>query len=180
MSPATGAKIGRSWPKASWASPHAGAVASAACANQRQFARSRSATVRGRERWAASSSSASLRARTRAAPRSRRVVTRVMPAAYVARSRTARLDKNRVETGSGARPFRGFRFYDRFGQRRLFPFGHGLSYARFRFDDLSARTSRGDRHVVATVRVRNTSARAGSTIAQAYVTFPPAADEPPQ
>jgi beta-glucosidase len=30
------------------------------------------------------------------------------------------------------------------------------------------------------VRVRNTSARAGSTVAQAYVTFPAAAGEPPR
>ena len=48
MSPATGAKIGRAWPKSSWASAHAGAVASAACANQRQFARRRSMTLLGR------------------------------------------------------------------------------------------------------------------------------------
>src|SRR4051794_23836747 len=77
MRPATGAKIGRGWPNSSFASHHDGAVASAACANQRQFARSRSATLRGRPRSAASSSSASLRSRTRAAPCSRScVVTR--------------------------------------------------------------------------------------------------------
>jgi beta-glucosidase len=76
--------------------------------------------------------------------------------------------------------FVGYRFYDRFGQRPLFPFGHGLSYARFRFDDLDVHTRRGGSEVVATVRVRNTSARAGSTVAQAYVTFPAAAGEPPR
>src|SRR4051794_25059997 len=77
MRPATGAKIGRGWPNSSFASHHDGAVASAACANHRQFVRSRSATLRGRPRSAASSSSASLRSRTRAAPCSRScVVTR--------------------------------------------------------------------------------------------------------
>src|SRR4051794_22411355 len=79
MSATTGAKIGRGWSKSARASAHDVAVASAACANQRQFARSRSATVRGRDRSAASSSRASLRARTRAAPSSRRCVTRTTP-----------------------------------------------------------------------------------------------------
>src|SRR3954454_10274630 len=79
MSPATGAKIGRGWSKSVCASHHDGAVASAACANQRQFARRRSMTLRGRERSAACSSSASLRARTRAAPCSRISVTRATP-----------------------------------------------------------------------------------------------------
>jgi beta-glucosidase len=75
--------------------------------------------------------------------------------------------------------FVGYRFYDQAGRRPLFPFGHGLSYARFRFDDLDVNTRRGGREVVARVRVRNVSARAGTTVAQAYVTFPAAAGEPP-
>jgi beta-glucosidase len=74
--------------------------------------------------------------------------------------------------------FVGYRFYDQFGQRPLFPFGYGLSYARFRFDDLDLRR-RGD-DVVATVRVRNVSDRPGSAVAQAYVTMPQAAGEPPR
>ena len=74
--------------------------------------------------------------------------------------------------------FVGYRFYDRFGRTPLFPFGFGLSYARFLFDDLHVRTHGSD--VVATVRVRNISDRAGSTVAQAYVSFPAAAGEPPR
>ena len=73
--------------------------------------------------------------------------------------------------------FVGYRFYDQAGQRPLFPFGYGLSYARFRFEGLAARR-RGD-DVVARVRVRNVGDRTGSTVAQAYVSFPRAAGEPP-
>ena len=75
--------------------------------------------------------------------------------------------------------FVGYRFYDRFGQRPLFPFGYGLSYARFRFDGLRVFTGRHD-DVLASVRVTNTSGRAGSTVAQAYVGFPASTGEPPQ
>jgi beta-glucosidase len=74
--------------------------------------------------------------------------------------------------------FVGYRFYDQFGQKPLFPFGYGLSYARFRFDHLRVRTH--GRDVVAEVRVSNVSDRAGSTVAQAYVSFPAPAGEPPR
>jgi beta-glucosidase len=73
--------------------------------------------------------------------------------------------------------FVGYRFYDQVGQQPLFPFGFGLSYARFRFDDLDV-DRRGD-DIVARVRVRNVSDRTGSAVAQAYVSFPRAAGEPP-
>ncbi|HEY7621455.1 MAG TPA: glycoside hydrolase family 3 C-terminal domain-containing protein [Solirubrobacteraceae bacterium] len=68
----------------------------------------------------------------------------------------------------------GYRWYDATGQRPLFPFGYGLSYADFRFSGLQVS---GD---VATVRVTNTSHRAGSTVAQAYLSFPRSAGEPPR
>jgi beta-glucosidase len=68
----------------------------------------------------------------------------------------------------------GYRWYDATGQRPLFPFGYGLSYASFRFSGLRLN---GD---VATVRVTNISHRAGSTVAQAYLSFPRSAGEPPR
>ena len=68
----------------------------------------------------------------------------------------------------------GYRWYDATGQRPLFPFGYGLSYADFRFRDLRVN---GD---VATVHVSNVSGRAGSTVAQAYLSFPRSAGEPPR
>jgi beta-glucosidase len=71
----------------------------------------------------------------------------------------------------------GYRWYDATGQRPLFAFGHGLSYARFRFGDLKVEVGRT---VVATVRVTNTSDRSGSTVAQAYLAAPASAGEPPR
>jgi hypothetical protein len=67
ISAATGAKIGRSWPKICCARTHAVAVASAACASHPTLARRRSAMMLGRERSTASSISAFPRSRARAA-----------------------------------------------------------------------------------------------------------------
>jgi beta-glucosidase len=74
--------------------------------------------------------------------------------------------------------FVGYRWYDQFRQQPLFPFGYGLSYADFRFGDLRVKAERGG--VVAWTRVTNTSRRTGSTVAQAYLSFPRAAGEPPR
>ncbi|MEU7834100.1 glycoside hydrolase family 3 C-terminal domain-containing protein [Nonomuraea sp. NPDC049129] len=68
----------------------------------------------------------------------------------------------------------GYRWYDARRRRPLFPFGHGLSYTSFAYDNL-----RADSHAVR-VRVTNTGARAGAETAQLYLGFPSAAGEPPQ
>jgi beta-glucosidase len=74
--------------------------------------------------------------------------------------------------------FVGYRWYDQFRQQPLFPFGYGLSYADFHFGDLRLRFDHGD--VTASARVTNTSRRSGSTVAQAYLSFPRSAGEPPR
>jgi beta-glucosidase len=74
--------------------------------------------------------------------------------------------------------FVGYRWYDQFRQQPLFPFGYGLSYADFRFGDVRLRLDRNG--VTASTRVTNTSRRAGSTVAQAYLSFPRSAGEPPR
>ena len=74
--------------------------------------------------------------------------------------------------------FVGYRWYDQFRQQPLFPFGYGLSYADFRFGDVRLSFDHGG--VTATTRVTNTSRRAGSTVAQAYLSFPRSAGEPPR
>jgi beta-glucosidase len=74
--------------------------------------------------------------------------------------------------------FVGYRWYDQFRQQPLFPFGYGLSYADFRFGHVRLRFDHGG--VTATTRVTNTSRRSGSTVAQAYLSFPRSTGEPPR
>ncbi len=62
----------------------------------------------------------------------------------------------------------GYRWYDRKGLTPLFPFGFGLSYASFRYDDLQIRSEGNTIH--ASFTVTNTGTRAGRDTPQVYVT----------
>ncbi|MFO1067518.1 MAG: fibronectin type III-like domain-contianing protein [Geminicoccaceae bacterium] len=74
----------------------------------------------------------------------------------------------------------GYRWYDATGTRPLFPFGHGLSYARFAYADLAVRPE-GDGAEVA-FTVTNTGSRRGTEVAQLYLgpPEPPPAPMPPR
>jgi len=61
----------------------------------------------------------------------------------------------------------GYRWYDAHGMEPLFPFGHGLSYTTFAYEDLVVRPSGDGVDVIFTVR--NSGARAGSEVAQVYL-----------
>jgi beta-glucosidase len=61
----------------------------------------------------------------------------------------------------------GYRWYDAEGVRPLFPFGHGLSYTSFSYQDLSARWIRDGVDVSFTVG--NTGGREGVAVPQVYV-----------
>jgi beta-glucosidase len=67
--------------------------------------------------------------------------------------------------------FTGYRHVDRAGTQPLFPFGFGLGYASFELSDLVATPAslRPGETLSITVTVKNTSARPGSTVVQAYV-----------
>ncbi|MCX4879241.1 beta-glucosidase [Streptomyces sp. NBC_00847] len=61
----------------------------------------------------------------------------------------------------------GYRWYDAEGVRPLFPFGHGLSYTSFSYEDVRARWTR--RGLVVSFGVRNTGRREGVAVPQVYV-----------
>jgi beta-glucosidase len=81
----------------------------------------------------------------------------------------------------------GYRWYDAEKVEPLFAFGYGLSYTTFAFSKLSlpgltASPMRAQPNAQANVSfdVTNIGSRAGSDVAQVYVTFPAAAGEPPK
>ncbi|PPK98838.1 beta-glucosidase [Kineococcus xinjiangensis] len=76
----------------------------------------------------------------------------------------------------------GYRLFHKNGQTPLFPFGHGLSYASFAYSGAQGGTisSTGTaQSVPVTFTVRNTSNRAGTTVAQVYVGALPTIVETP-
>ena len=75
--------------------------------------------------------------------------------------------------------FVGYRYYDHFRQRPLYPFGYGLSYTTFTLSHLHVKAVRGGGYRV-TVDVRNTGRRLGAEVVELYVGFPALAGEPPR
>jgi len=71
----------------------------------------------------------------------------------------------------------GYRYWDAHGQRPLFPFGYGLSYTSFAMSSGRV-TPQADGGAFIDIDVRNTGARAGTEVVQAYLGFPSAAGEP--
>ena len=51
----------------------------------------------------------------------------------------------------------------------LYPFGHGLSYTTFAYDDVTAPAASTREPIVVTCTVRNTGTRAGIEVVQCYV-----------
>ncbi len=75
----------------------------------------------------------------------------------------------------------GYRHFDKAGIQPLFPFGHGLSYATFRYQQikLSQTEMQPDGSVTASVKITNTGKRAGAEVVQLYIHDPrPEIDKP--
>jgi beta-glucosidase len=68
----------------------------------------------------------------------------------------------------------GYRGYDRSGTEPHYPFGHGLGYTTWAYEEISAGSADlpADGDVDITVRIRNTGTRAGREVVQAYVEPP--------
>ena len=65
----------------------------------------------------------------------------------------------------------GYRFYDSVKKEVLFPFGHGLSYSSFSYNDLQLSTNKTDlkENLTLTCRIKNTGDIFGKEIVQIYV-----------
>ncbi|MDE3198980.1 MAG: glycoside hydrolase family 3 C-terminal domain-containing protein [Acidobacteriota bacterium] len=75
--------------------------------------------------------------------------------------------------------FIGYRYWDQYSEKPLFPFGYGLSYSTFTMKGVSVKPASGGGATV-DVAVRNTGKRAGSEVVQVYVAFPKGVGEPPK
>jgi beta-glucosidase len=72
----------------------------------------------------------------------------------------------------------GYRWYQSQGIAPLFPFGYGLSYTTFGYSGLNVSGPDAHGNSTVTATVTNTGNRAGSDVAQLYLTAPAAAGEP--
>jgi len=64
----------------------------------------------------------------------------------------------------------GYRYFDQIDDKPLFPFGHGLSYTTFTYDDLRVNIDREG--IVVRATITNTGNRSGSETVQLYVSDP--------
>ncbi|HEY0795708.1 MAG TPA: glycoside hydrolase family 3 C-terminal domain-containing protein [Acidisarcina sp.] len=68
----------------------------------------------------------------------------------------------------------GYRYYTSMNKKPLFPFGFGLSYTTFSFDNLAVAPGAGPYEFTVSFDVRNTGSRAGAEVAQLYLGDPSA------
>jgi beta-glucosidase len=71
----------------------------------------------------------------------------------------------------------GYRWWQSAGEVPLFPFGHGLSYTRFDYEDLAMEVEADE--IVVRWSVRNVGSRQGREVAQLYLGYPDSAGDPP-
>lgn len=64
----------------------------------------------------------------------------------------------------------GYRYFDTFGKQVSYPFGYGLSYTAFSFNNASIKEEKGKYTV--TITVKNTGNVAGKEVAQLYISAP--------
>ena len=79
--------------------------------------------------------------------------------------------------------FVGYRHFDKQEIEPLFPFGHGLSYSTFKYDDLQLKSERleADDTLSISMNLSNTSDRSGAEVVQLYIADQQGeADRPPQ
>lgn len=66
----------------------------------------------------------------------------------------------------------GYRYFDSFGVKPAFAFGHGLSYTTFEYSNVQVSHPEFDRELFVSVDIRNTGERAGREVVQLYLGAP--------
>ncbi len=74
----------------------------------------------------------------------------------------------------------GYRWYQSQNITPMFPFGYGLSYTTFSFSNLSVGAFNANGRATVTATVTNTGSKAGTDVAQLYVSDPAASQDPPE
>ena len=72
----------------------------------------------------------------------------------------------------------GYRYFDTFDREVAYPFGYGLSYTTFRFDNLKVKNIKNE-VIEVSVTIKNTGNVAGKEVAQVYVSAPKGKIEKP-
>jgi beta-glucosidase len=73
----------------------------------------------------------------------------------------------------------GYRYYNTFGVKTSYPFGYGLSYTNFRYDNLKLSSKTFNNSVDATLTVTNTGKVDGQEVVQLYLSAPAKTIEKP-
>lgn len=74
----------------------------------------------------------------------------------------------------------GYRFFDTFKLKTAYPFGYGLSYTTFKFDQLNLDTKQLEDKLLVRVRVTNSGKLSGREVVQLYLSAPKATMEKPE
>ena len=66
----------------------------------------------------------------------------------------------------------GYRYYSTFGVKTAYPFGHGLSYTQFAYDNLKLNTPEFKDQITISLTVRNTGKLPGKEVVELYLVAP--------
>ena len=91
----------------------------------------------------------------------------------------SRSQRNRIIYGEDV--FVGYRYYEAVEKEVLFPFGHGLSYTKFKFSNLLLELDKIGEHIIVSLTINNEGSVSGSEVVQIYIhQLNPSVPRPPK